>query len=333
MTEPRDRLVRFRDDYEKNKFDTELGAVRTIPSTTAIRYSVKSSNSKISYVGFALVGTLGSTASWQIQEIDSTSGVIVKIADGDENYDNILEEDSLEFATSEFDSASLVQIDATHYIVAYQGPQSDGYIKTFSIDGNYDITEINELEHDTSYGLWNSLVQIDSTHYFLVYRGAGTIDGYAKTFSINDSFEISEEDSLMFDGDMSGYCSAVKIDNTHFIVAYAGKDNYGHLQTFSIDRSYVISVVNNIKHDAGQGTYNSLISFADNLFMLAYRGGANGYGYLKTFSVDGSYDISSAIDTLDFNSASTTDISLIQLDNNHYIVAYELGYVKTFSID
>ena len=37
---------------------------------------------------------------------------------------------------------SLVKIDDTHFILAYTGTDNDGFIKTFSIDGSYNITQI-----------------------------------------------------------------------------------------------------------------------------------------------------------------------------------------------
>ena len=45
---------------------------------------------------------------------------------------------------------SLVKIDDTHFILAYTGTGNDGFIKTFSIDGSYNITQIKILEHDTT---------------------------------------------------------------------------------------------------------------------------------------------------------------------------------------
>ena len=83
------RIRKTLTDYENQKFDTELGAVNILSNPVAIRYSVNSTDLKISYIGMAAVGTLGSAASWQIQEIDTTSGVIIKLADGDSKYNNV----------------------------------------------------------------------------------------------------------------------------------------------------------------------------------------------------------------------------------------------------
>ena len=76
-----------------------------------------------------------------------------------------------------------MKIDDTHFILAYRGPDDDGFIKTFSIDSSYNITQISSLEHDTDNGSHNSLVKIDDTHYILAYTGLDG-DGFIKTFFV-----------------------------------------------------------------------------------------------------------------------------------------------------
>ena len=41
---------------------------------------------------------------------------------------------------------------------------SDGFIKTFSIDGSHNVTQIDSLEHDVNQGRFNSMIMIDSIH-------------------------------------------------------------------------------------------------------------------------------------------------------------------------
>ncbi len=98
------------------------------------------------------------------------------------NFD-ITQLKSLEHDTTNGTFNSLVKIDDTHFILAYTGPDGDGFIKTFSIDGSYNITQLKSLEHDTDYGGNNSLVKIDDTHFILAYAGTGA-DGFIKTFFV-----------------------------------------------------------------------------------------------------------------------------------------------------
>ena len=93
-----------------------------------------------------------------------------------------------EVASQEHDTdngtySSIVQVDSDTYVLAYSGPDLDGYIKTFTVssDGTT-ITVVDELEHDTDNGQQNSIVQVDSDTYVLAYEGTDS-DGYIKTFS------------------------------------------------------------------------------------------------------------------------------------------------------
>ena len=198
----------------------------------------------------------------------------------------ITELDSLEHDTITGTANSLVQIDSTHFILAYAGSGSDGFIKTFSIDGSYNITEIDSLEHDIANGTANSLVQIDSTHFILAYTGADA-DGFIKTFSIDGSYVITELGSLNHDTTTGRNNSLVKIDSTHFILAYSGTnfDFRGFIKTFSIDGSYNITQLGSLEHDTVNTNNNSLAQIDATHFMVAYQG-VDGDGFIKTFLVE-----------------------------------------------
>ena len=71
--------------------------------------------------------------------------------------------DVIEHDTTQDDYNSLALIDSSHLILAYSGVGSDGYIKSFSFDANFDnITEIDSLEYDTSESTYISLVRTNS---------------------------------------------------------------------------------------------------------------------------------------------------------------------------
>ena len=58
---------------------------------------------------------------------------------------------------------SLVVADDNTLVLAHQGPNTDGYIKTFTIssDGS-EITQEVALEHNTSQGTYNSILKMDA---------------------------------------------------------------------------------------------------------------------------------------------------------------------------
>ena len=150
---------------------------------------------------------------------------------------------------------------------------------------DYDITQLKFLEHDTDNGIYNSLVMIDSTHFILAYTGDDG-DGYIKTFSIDGSYDnITEIDVLVHNTSYGSYNSLVKIDSTHFILAYKGDNDYGFIKTFSINSSYEITQIDSLEHDTSYGAYNSLVKIDSTHFILAYTGNGTD-GYIKTFFVD-----------------------------------------------
>jgi len=60
-----------------------------MPQYYETRINEDSGNIDISYVGKSATGSITSTATWQIQRIDESTGLIQEWADGDSNFDNI----------------------------------------------------------------------------------------------------------------------------------------------------------------------------------------------------------------------------------------------------
>lgn len=259
----------------------------------------------------------------------------IKYLSYDGSY-NISSGTTFEHATINGIHNSLVKIDDTHFILAYAGSGNDGIIKTFSIDGSYNITQEDALEHDTLNGTHNSLVMIDSTHFILAYAGDGD-DGYIKTFSIDGSYNITEIDSLEHDTVNGVNNSLVMIDSTHFVLAYISLTRGSYIKTFSIDGSYNITEIDSLEHDTTDGNDPvSLVKIDDTHVMLGYMG--QGYdGYIKTFTIDGSYNITET-DSLEHDTTSGWNHSLVQLSSTHYVAAYtgnttDSSYLKVFSVD
>ena len=84
-----------------------------------------------------------------------------------------------EIASLEHDNADsyhnqLLPLGDEALLLSYQGVDSDGFIKSFSIDANGgQITQVEVKEHDTSYGGIQSLVDLDGNTFVLSYQGAG----------------------------------------------------------------------------------------------------------------------------------------------------------------
>ena len=88
------------------------------------------------------------------------------------NGSSITEVASLEYNTSDASYNSLVKVDSDNFVLAYSGPDEDGFIVSFTISSNgSSITQVESIEHDTDKGRHNSLVQIDTDTYALAYEG------------------------------------------------------------------------------------------------------------------------------------------------------------------
>ena len=211
----------------------------------------------------------------------------------------ITEVDSLEHDTTEVTHNSLVQVDSDTYALAYtQNSSADGYISTFTIDSDGNITAVktqsegNNLEYDAETGTDNSLVQVDSDTYALAYRGS-EFDGYISTFTISaDGSTITEVDSLEHDTERGAYPSIVQVDSVTYAVAYSGSGADGFISTFTIDSDGNITAVktqsegNNLEHDTNKAEYNSLVQVDSDTYALAYAGWGDD-GFISTFTISG----------------------------------------------
>ena len=109
---------------------------------------------------------------------------------------SIVEVDTLEHDTVKGQYNSLVHVDSDTYALAYAGNGDNGFISTFTIDSNGNITAVetqslgNNLEHDTVHGQYNSLVQVNSTTIALAYAG-NLENGFISTFTIDSAAAIT----------------------------------------------------------------------------------------------------------------------------------------------
>ena len=234
--------------------------------------------------------------------------------------------------------SSVIRIDDTHCIVAYQGTDGDGYIKTLSINRTTGaFTEIDVLEHDTTEATYNKLVQISATLYALTYRNISAF-GVIATFSIDANADnITAIDLLDYNASDNTWMDMVLVDSTHLIHVTSGSGLDGFIRTFSIDANADnITEVDVLEHDTTFGQVNAIIKIDATHYALAYQG-PTGHGYIKTFSIDASADNIAQIALLKFLAATTSDIDIEYNGTSHLIVAYadatSDGFIKTFSFD
>jgi len=284
--------------------------------------------------------------------IDSTHAIVAHqgtSADGfiqtiswDAKFDNITVVNTLEHDTADITYSSLIKIDATHYALVYADALLDGWIKTFSIDGSYVITQVDAFEFDTTDGIWASMVLIDATHAIAAYGGPDA-DGFLKSFSwdAGTADNITLVDTLEHDttGPVT-HNSLELIDATHVALAYHGVSGDGILKTFSFTATGdTITQIDSLIHDAAGANWNSLVLIDATHLALAYTRPAN-FGYMKTFSIDAGADTITEIDALNYEAINGNGNSLVLIDTgvdgSNFVLAFNRGtpgHIMTFSID
>ena len=98
--------------------------------------------------------------------------------------------------------------------------------------------------------------------------------------------------------------------------------------------AYDVTELNSLEHDTIQAYNNSFVMIDSTHFILAYAGNG-GYGYIKTFSINGSYEITK-LNSLEHDTVIGIHNSLVMIDSTHFILAYAGdggdGYITTFFV-
>jgi len=227
---------------------------------------------------------------------------------------------------------SLIQIDATHYALAYAGGASRyGYIKIFTVDGAYAVTETSYLIHDSTgntYG--HKLVLIDSTHLILSYSNSSS-QQIIKTFSINGAYAITELHSLTQTITGNTKNDLIKLDSTHYV--WSGMLSVrGYIKVFTIDGSYNITQTSELDIKS-VNYYPSLLLNDETHIVLA--SGKETTGFTKSFEIDSAYKLRE-LNSYDFNSLQTSDISIVR-GSLDILVAYSdsnnLNYLSSITMN
>jgi hypothetical protein len=243
----------------------------------------------------------------------------------------------LEHDTADCTNNSLCVLDSTHLALAYTSTATDGLVKTFTLDGSYNITQTNSLSINTP-SAGHSLVKIKSGVLVLAFQGTDS-DGFIRTIAYDGSYVLSNINTLEHDTSFASFNSLATISESHIGLAYHNGTN-GLIKVFALDVSNNISQVSSLTHEAtsGAGTYNSLIHTWGNSFVLSYVG-AGADGNIKVIKYDGAYTLSTST-TLDYNNATAHyHNSLVKLDDYLYanvarsnIGSGIYGYTWLFSI-
>lgn len=222
-----------------------------------------------------------------LSRIDSTHHLCVyqgKHFDGfavvltvNESTGEINDETPLEFDTNDCLTPALTQVDATHYLCAYEGNQNDGWAVILTVNtGTWEITAETPFEYDPVAGKTPALGQIDSEHYLCAY--AGTSDnGYAVVLTVDTgTWEITAETPLLYDVN-KGWTPDIKwIADGSFICAYEGPSVDAWANILTVDTGdWTVSTSTLFEYDSVSGEAPSLDRIDTDRYLCVYQGSGN----------------------------------------------------------
>ena len=263
----------------------------------------------------------------------------LEIATNGQLTDSVI--DTLEFDIDKGISPDIIHISGNVYVIAYNGKDDDGFLKTVEItnDGQITDTVIDTLEFDTDKCKTPNIIHISSDVYAIAYAGDGD-DGFLKTVEITTDGQITDTaiDTLEFDTDNGKTPNIIYTNDDIYAISYSGKDDDGFLKTVEIDTSGLITdtVIDTLEFDTDNGKTPKIIHTNDDICAISYSG-KDDDGFLKTVEIDTSGLITdTVIDTLEFDTDNGKTPNIITISNNIYVTAYsgkdDDGFLKTIEI-
>jgi type II secretory pathway pseudopilin PulG len=189
-------------------------------------------------------------------------------------FDTISMETPFEFDTSTGATPTLAKIDATHYLCAYQGSQSDGWAMVLTVDtGTWTITKEAPLEYDTKNGETPGLVKIDGTHYLCAYSGSNN-SGWATVLTVDTgTWAVTKETPIEFDGSTCWFPDLSQIDDTNYFCVYEGSWSDGMATVLTVDTgTWNITAQMLFEYDISDGESPALAKVDDSHFLCSHEG-------------------------------------------------------------
>jgi hypothetical protein len=233
---------------------------------------------------------------------------------------------------------SVVHINGDIYAVAYRGRDGRGSLTTISIDATGVIKEdiADKYYFDSNNCYSPEIMYISGDYYAITYRGVDN-DGFIVVVEIAADGAITDSVITSYEFDTSD-CYRPRFifykDDT-YIFAYTN-NNQGYIKTINITAAPAISELHVSRYTLFDFNEPDIINVANDVYAIVSQG-LNGDGYLRTFSIQNSGDISnSVIDVLEFDNLDGRDNKIINIAGNIFAIIYrgtgDDGYIKTVEI-
>ncbi len=273
-----------------------------------------------------------------LSKIDTTHYLCAVEGPGEDGWAVVLTIDSNDWSVSmetpfEFDNSrgmepALAQIDNTHYLCAYRGPDNDGWAAVLEVDpSDWSISSGSAHEFDDSYCETPVLTKIDDNHYLCAYHGPDG-DGWALVLEVDDSdWSISgtrSSNGFEFDTYDCDYPDLARIDDTHYLCVYEGwlftMSGIGLI--LEVDTSdWSLSSTGGMTFDFWSGGNPTLAQIDEEHFLCAYEG-VDSDGTALVLSVNTATWTINDETPLEYDTNNGRQPSLSQIDKSRYLCSY-----------
>ncbi|UCE99535.1 MAG: type II secretion system protein [Planctomycetota bacterium] len=333
-----------------------LGQDRTFTARTYLRTNF---NEEVTgYEPYVVIGSAfefdaSAGVSPAICKIDNAHYLCAYQGGGGDGYTVVLTVDTNNWTLSKetpvvFDAVgggapALCQIDATHYLCAYEGGGSSGRAVVLTVNlvtwainvGDYSIYTGGTGQ--SAKGEKPALYRIDQEHYLCAYRD---LDGKGRAVVLEvdtSSWDVSGLTPFVFDSQQCIIPALAKVDETHYLCAYEGQDNDGWAIVLEVDTSsWDVSGLTPFEFDTLQGMGPALAKIDETHYLCAYEGQDND-GWAIVLQVNTSNWNVSGLTTLEFDTLQCTGPALLKVNDSHHLCAYqgdgEDGWAVVLEVD
>jgi len=146
--------------------------------------------------------------------------------------------DTFEFDPAFCEKPKIIHVSGEIFAIVYKGPDSDGWLKTISINSSGDIgaAALDSFEFEPGTGVEPSIIHISGDVYGIAYTGPDS-DGFFITVTIASDGAITEPviDSLEFETVEADECHAVHVTGDIYAIVFNHGHDAGVLKTIGVD--------------------------------------------------------------------------------------------------
>ena len=228
--------------------------------------------------------------------------------------------DSVRFAAgAQAGRLHIRSIDATNYLLAWYSAASKVTLRTFTIDGAYDITDNGETE-DMGNGNNPYLLKLDTNKFLLTWEYGTNVNIKTLTLAKPAAYTFTTIDSVSLYAVTNNYGAIKHLTGNYYVGATRNTPStQAEVFTFSMDGAYDnITYIDHLVHDTNEGKTPDIVVIDATHFIVTY-GGSGDDGYVATFSVDASADNITELYEREFDIQSGLWNNLEQIDATHYL--------------